>query len=124
MMSEAEVTKQFSPERERLAGYRARERAKAARWDLDVAVFFFSIMIIVIILVFEGVGLEFVAGAAICGLVMGWIVGWSKGKQKYKRFYDEELLQLELESEEAVKGTVWERLKEQVKKELAETEQE
>jgi hypothetical protein len=37
-MDEAEVTKQVSPEMERTAMQRARDRAKAARWDLDVAI--------------------------------------------------------------------------------------
>ena len=40
MLDKAEVTKQVSPEMERTAAQRARDRAKAARWDLDVAVFF------------------------------------------------------------------------------------
>jgi len=40
MLAKAEVTKQVSPEMERTAAQRARDRAKAARWDLDVAVFF------------------------------------------------------------------------------------
>ncbi len=115
MMDEAKVTKQVSPEMERLAEQRARERAKAARWDIDVAAFFFSILILVTILMFQGTGIEFVGPVAVCGLVMGWLVGWSKGKQKYKRYYDEELSKLEQESEE---GTVWGRMKEQIKKEL------
>ncbi len=117
MMDEAKVTTQFSPEMERLAERRARERAKAARWDIDVAAFFFSILILVTILMFQGTGIEFVGPVAVCGLVMGWLVGWSKGKQKYKRFYDEELSKLEQESEG---GTVWERLKKQIKEELEE----
>jgi len=118
MMDEAEVTKQLSPEIERIAEQRARGRAKAARWDLDVAAFFFSILMLVIILVFQEVAIEFVAAAATCGLVMGWLMGWSKGKQKYKRFYDEELLRLEQESKEMVKEDLWKRLEELVKKEL------
>jgi len=121
-MDEAKVTTQFSPEMERIAEQRARERAKAARWDIDVAAFFFSILILVTILMFQGTGIEFVGPVAICGLVMGWLVGWSKGKQKYKRFYDEELSKLEQESEEGTveEGTVWERLKKQIKEELEE----
>ena len=117
MMDEAEVTKQVSPEMERLAEQRARERAKAARWDIDVAAFFFSILILVTILMFQGTGIEFVGPVAICGSVMGWLVRWSKGKQKYKRFYDEELSKLEQESEG---GTVWEKLKKQIKEEVEE----
>ena len=119
MMDEAKVAKKLSPEMERIAEQRARERARAARWDIDVAAFFFSIMMLVIILMFQGIGVGFVALAAICGLVMGWLMGWSKGKQKYKRFYDEELskLEQELEEEEPVKVR-WERLRKQVIKAL------
>ena len=43
-MAEAEVTKQVSPEMNQKATQKARDRAKAARWDLDVAVFFFAIL--------------------------------------------------------------------------------
>ena len=97
MVSEAEVTKQVSPQMERTAAQRARDRAKAARWDLDVAVFFFAILATVIILLFQGIGVEVMAPAAIFGLAMGWLMGWRKGKQAYQRFYDEELSKLEKE---------------------------
>ena len=96
-MDEAEVTTQLSPEMERIAEQRAKERAKSARWDIDVAVIFFAVLIIVIILMFLGVRVEIVAPVAICGLATGWFMGWKKGKQKYKLFYDEELLKVELE---------------------------
>jgi len=43
---------------ERTAAQRARDRANAARWDLDVAVFFFAILATVIILSFQGIGVE------------------------------------------------------------------
>ena len=99
-MAEAEVTKQVSPEMEQQAAQRARDRARAARWDLDVAVFFFAVLIIVIILLFQGIGIEVTAPAAIAGLAMGWLMGWRKGKQAYQRFYDEELSRLEGELEE------------------------
>ncbi len=36
-MDEAEVTKQVSPEMERIAAQRARDRAKAAMWNLTVS---------------------------------------------------------------------------------------
>ena len=101
-MSEAEVAKQVSPEMERTAAQRARDRAKAARWDLDVAVFFFAILATVIILLFQGIGVEVTAPAAIFGLAMGWLMGWRKGKQVYERFYDEELSKLEKELEKTM----------------------
>ena len=99
MVSEAEVTKQVSPQMERTAAQRARDRAKAARWDLDVAVFFFAILATVIILLFQGIGIEVMAPAAIFGLAMGWLMGWRKEKKAYQRFYDEELSKLENEVE-------------------------
>jgi hypothetical protein len=64
-MSTAKVTMQVSPEIERRAVQRAQDRAKAARWDLDVAVFFFAVLVIVIILLFQGIGVEVIAPAAI-----------------------------------------------------------
>jgi len=97
MMDKTEATERVRPEMKRIAEHRARDRAKAARWDLDVAAFFFAILLIVIILVYQGIGVEVVSPVAATGLAMGWLMGWKKGKQKYERFYDEELLKLELE---------------------------
>jgi len=101
-VSEAEVAKQVSPEMELTAAQRARDRAKAARWDLDVAVFFFAILATVMILLFQGIGVAVIAPAAIFGLAMGWLMGWRKGKQTYARFYDEELSKLEKEVEKTM----------------------
>ena len=75
----------------------ARERARIARWDLDVAVFLFVVLIIVIILLFQDIGIGIVAPIAIFGLVMVWIVGWRRGRQLYQSFYNEELVRLERE---------------------------
>ena len=101
-MDEAEVTRQVSPEMQRTAAQRARDRAKAARWDIDVAVFLFAVLATVIILSFQGIGVEVTAPAAIFGLAMGWLMGWKKGKQVYAWFYDEELSRLEIELEETM----------------------
>ncbi len=95
-MDEDKTTEQFIEKVKRLAGRRAMERAQAAKWDIDVAAFYFAILILVIILVYQGIRIEIVAAAAVTGIVMGWLIGWIKGKQKYHRFYDEELLELEL----------------------------
>ena len=121
-MDEAEVTKQISPEMEQAAALRAKGRAKAARWDLDVAVFFFAVLIIVIILLFQGVGVEIVAPSAGCGLAMGWLMGWRKAKQLYEHFYDEELIKLEQESimKKKAEGTLEETIEEKVQKALRE----
>ena len=114
-MSEAEVAKQVSPEMERTAAQRARDRAKAARWDLDVAVFFFAILATVMILLFQGIGVEVTAPAAIFGLAMGWLMGWRKGKQAYARFYDEELSKLGKELEKTM-SALEEMIEERVQK--------
>ena len=95
-----------SQETGKTAAQRARERARVARWDLNVAVFLFAILVIVLILLFQGIGLEVVAPVAVFGLAMVWLVGWRRGRQLYQRFYDEELLKLEQELKKVVKGTV------------------
>ncbi|MFC2071435.1 J domain-containing protein [Chloroflexota bacterium] len=91
MVEEAEVTKWISPKSKQIVANRARDRAKAAMWDLDIAVFLFSILIIVIILLFQDIGVEIVAPVAVFGLAMVWLVGWRRGRQQYGRFYDDEL---------------------------------
>jgi len=85
----------------REAARRAKERARIARWDLNVAVFLFVVLIIVIILLFQDIGTEIVAPVAIFGLTMVWITGWRRGQQLYRGYYDEELFKLEKEMEEA-----------------------
>jgi len=115
MVDEAEVAKTVSLEVAQTAVQRARYRAKAVRWDLDVAVFFFAILTIVMILLFQGVGLEFVAPAAILGLALGWLMGWKKEKQVYELFYEEELSKLDQELEKTM-GTLGEMIEEKVQR--------
>ena len=93
MMGEGAVTKWLNPATEREVTQRARDRANAARWDLNVAVFLFAVLIIILILLFQGSGLGIVAPVAIFGLAMAWLVGWRRGRQLYQHFYDEELAQ-------------------------------
>lgn len=97
MMDEVNITEQLVGKMELLAKRRAMERAQTAKWDIDVAAFYFAILILVIILVYQGTRIEIVAASAIAGLVFGWVIGWIKGKHKYRLFYDEELLKVELE---------------------------
>ena len=124
MMDQTEVTKKVSPGMEQTAAQRAKDKASAARWNLDIAVFLFAVLIIIIILLFQGIGIEIVAPVAIFGLAMVWLVGWRREKQLYQRFYDEELANLEQESKktlkETVKKTVEETIEEQVQKALRE----
>ncbi len=129
MTDETEVTNQDSPEMKRTAARRARDRAGAARWDLNIAIFLFAILILVVILAtYTKMGIEVVAPIAIFGLAMVWLVGRRRGRQLYQRFYDEELSNLEQEQKlkisktvkEAVKKTVEETIEEKVQKALRE----
>ena len=121
-MDEAVITQPSSPAMKRTAAQRAKDRANAARWDLDIAVFLFAILIIVTILLFQDIRIEVVAPIAIFGLAMVWVVGWRRGRQLYQRFYDEELSELELAVKkvvtETVKKTVEETIEEKVQKAL------
>ena len=109
-MSKAEDTKRVSLKMERTAAQNAKIRARAARWDLDIAVFLFAVLIIIIILLFQKIGIEVVGPVAIFGLAMVWLVGWRRGKQLYQRFYDEELAKMKSESKESVKEIVEEKV--------------
>ena len=80
-MDEAKVTKQVSPEMEQTAAQKAKDRANAARWNLEIAIFLFVVLIIVIILLFQEIRIEIVATVAIFGLTMVWLVGWRQGGQ-------------------------------------------
>ncbi len=125
-MAETEAPdEQVSPEADRLAAQRANERARNARWDLNIAIFLFAVLILVIILAtYTKMGIEVVAPIALFGLAMVWLAGWRQGRQLYQRFYDEELAVLEQESKKtlkaAVKETVEETIEEQVQKALRE----
>ena len=119
-MDEAEVTKQVSPEMEQIAAVRARDRARTARWDLNVIVFLFGIMAITMILCFQGIGIEIVAPIAVLGLAMTWLVGWRRGRQLYQLFYQEELSTLENELRAEVRQVMGETLEEVIQKALRE----
>ena len=122
-MDEAEVSlEQAREEMKRLAARKAAQRARGARWDLDVAVFLFAVLIIVIILLFQNVRIEIVSLIALFGLAMVWLVGWRRGRQLYKSFYQEELARLEktLETEKKEEKTLEETIEEKVQKALRE----
>ncbi len=121
MTEEAEVTEQVSPEIVQTAAQRARDRANAARWNLEIAIFLFAVLIIIIILLFQEIRIEIVAPVAIFGLAMVWLAGWRQGRQLYQRFYDEELVKLERELQKAAEGTtIEETVEEKVQKALRE----
>ena len=120
-MEEAKDTRAaVDEELEKLAAGRARERARIARWDLDVAVFLFVILIIVIILLFQEIGIEVVAPVAIVGLALVWVCGWRRGKQLYDGFYEEELSRLEMETDKKTEESLEETIEERVQKALRE----
>lgn len=75
-MDEAQIAKQVTPEMEQTAAQKARDRARAARWDLDVTIFLFGILAVLIILLFQGIGIRVVVPVATFGLAMVWLVGW------------------------------------------------
>ncbi len=125
MTDETEVIVGISLEMERTAARKARDRARNARWDLNVLILLFAILILIIILAtYTKAGLEVVAPIAIFGLAMVWLVGWRRGGQLYERFYDEELSKLEQEQKlkikETVKEAVEETIEEKVQKALRE----
>jgi hypothetical protein len=122
-VSETEVTQQISPEIEQAAAPIARDRARNARWDLNIAVFLFAILILVIILgTYTKAGLEVVASVSTVGLALVWMTGRRREKQLYQRFYEEEISRLEREQNEAVKivvnKTIEETIEERVQKAL------
>jgi hypothetical protein len=106
VLDNTEAPELVSKEKEQLAIQRARERARTARWDLNIAIFLFAVLIIVIILLFQGVTLEVVAPIAAVGLGMVWLVGWRQGKQLFERFREEELTKLEYERSRQVEETI------------------
>ena len=81
MADKTEVPQQARGETEQMAAQRAGERARAARWDLDVAIFLFAVLIISVMLLFQVVTIAIVATVAIVGLGMVWLVGWGRGGQ-------------------------------------------
>ena len=105
-VSTTEAPEPVSKEDEQLATQRAKDRARTARWDLNIAIFLFAVLIIVIILLFQGITLEIVAPIAVFGLAMVWLAGWRQGKQLYERFYDEELARLEFKRTKALEETI------------------
>lgn len=117
-MDQADAVKQISPKMERAAAWRATQKARAAQWDLNVAIFMFAVLLIIIILLFQGIGVEIVSPVAVFGLAMTWLVGWRNGRQLYGRFYEEEL---EQELRKAIiKGTAEESIDAMVQKSLRE----
>lgn len=103
---------------EQRAAENARDRARSARWDLDVAVFLFAILIIIIILLFQGIGMEIVSPVAVVGLALVWLVGWRRGRQLYLRFFEEELAKLQPRPEKSLEETIEDRVQQALRERL------
>lgn len=119
-MAEDEISQRVLLRILEIAEQKARDRANAARWDLDIAVFALAVLIIVMILLSEGVRVEIVGIAAIAGLAMVWLAGWDRGRKIYERFYEEELTQLKQELRLTVREATEETIDEKVRKALLE----
>lgn len=123
-MENIEATQKFDLQTQRRVVQRAKDRAKAARWDLDVAIFLFAVLIIIVVLLFQGIGIEIVAPVAIFGLAVVWLVGWRRGKKMYEHFYNEETSKAKQELGKMVKGplkqTIEETIEAKVQKALRE----
>ena len=114
-MAKDKAAAPISPEMERVAAQKARDRAMNARWDLNIAIFLFAVLILVIILVtYTKAGIALVAPIAGFGLAMVWVVGWQRGRQLYQRFYEEEIATLKLEANKNLKATVKETIEETI----------
>lgn len=108
-----------NPEMEQEAGIRARDKARTARWDLNIAIFLFAVLILVIILVtYTKVGPEVVAPIAAIGLALVWFAGWRREKQLYARFYKEELIRLEREITKAARESIEEKIEETIEEQV------
>jgi len=103
MAKKENATLRTSPDTKQMAIRRARYRASAAMWTLEVAIFLYSILTLIIILAtYTKVGLEIVAAVAVVGLVIVWIAGWRRERALYELYYDEELARLEEESKKTL----------------------
>ncbi len=104
MTDEVEITEQVSLEIERVAIQKARIRAKASMWSLDVAAFLFATLALLIILLFMRIGTEILTPLAVFGLTTGWLMGRRSERKLYQNFHNEELFKLTRELlEEKVK---------------------
>jgi len=116
--NEAEGAEQVRKEIEKKAVKRAKTRAKADSWDLNIALFLFLVLMTVIVLLFQGIGVEIVAPIAIFGLACVWLVGWSQRRKLYRSYYEEELINIARESSMKASDEVT------VQKKIAETVEE
>lgn len=88
---DTEIPKWIHPKTKGKAIQKAKYRASASRWNLEVAIFLFGILAIIVILGNQGVGIWILAPIAIIGLIMVWMVGWRQARRAYQIYVSEEL---------------------------------
>lgn len=76
------------------AAVKAKERARIARWDINIAILLFAVLIVVVILTYAKVRIELVCLLGFLGLVGCWFWAWRRERAIYPRFYDEELVNI------------------------------
>jgi hypothetical protein len=109
----------ITPEMKEEIEQKARDMARNAKWDLNIAIFLFGVLILVIILVtYTRVGLEVVGPVAAAGLGMVWFTGWQRGKQLYKRFYIEEMAKFERDLKKLKKDAITEKIEETIEEQV------
>lgn len=86
-----EIPKWIHPKTREKAIRKAKYRANASRWNLDVAIFLFGILAIIVILGYQGVGIWILAPIGAFGLTMVWMVGWRQARKAYQIYVNEEL---------------------------------
>ena len=79
------------------AKQRAADRAQAAKWDLNIAIYLFSILIVIIIMASVEARLEIMAPVSILGLSGVWLYGANRGRRLQKCFFQEETLKIRTE---------------------------
>ena len=88
---DTEIPKWIHPKTKGKAIQKAKHRASASRWNLEVAIFLFGILAIIVILGNQGVGIWILTPIAIIGLTMVWMVGWRRARKAYQIYVSEEL---------------------------------
>lgn len=91
MAEGTENTGWIHPETRQKAVQRARYRANAARWDINIALFLFGVIVAVCILGSGTAGLALTAFVAVSGLSAAWFWGWIKARRLYPVYLEEEL---------------------------------
>ncbi|MEE8418507.1 MAG: hypothetical protein V3S02_00175 [Dehalococcoidales bacterium] len=89
-MSNGNHSEDVNLEEERLAEQKARERASATMWSLEIVMLSFALLIVVLIMLFQETQIEIVSSIAVLGLALVWIIGRRRGKKLYQSFYMEE----------------------------------